>query len=90
MPREPLQVTAVATELPPVPDKARLPLPEGIDLRDIEVEIVDAGTTLTERRAVMSIADFEALLLNNADILRWVTEARAQLDYYRSSNVKPN
>lgn len=58
-----------------------LPKPAPIELLDVEVIVVE-----TEDGRVLALTpdQYENLALNNAEILRYVRETDAQLDYYRN------
>ena len=57
-----------------------LPLPAPIDLEEIQWEILEAegGTFFA-----LKPKGFEALSRNVAEVTRWTTEAKYQLDFYR-------
>lgn len=64
----------------PRPERPVLPKPEPINLLDVAWIVVE-----TEEGNVIALTpdQYENLSLNIAEILRYVTEADAQLDYYR-------
>ena len=57
-----------------------LPKPRPVDLADVEWVVVRDSTG---RYIALTPEDFEALQLNLADVVRYIREANAQLDYYR-------
>ena len=77
---EPPTPIVTTVEVPrPLPQP--LPKPAPIDLVGVEFIVVE-----TEDGNVLALTpdQYENLALNNAEILRYVTEADQQLDYYRS------
>lgn len=67
----------------PTPEKQILPAPSPID----QVEVVWVVITPEDQPGVVWFAltpqQYENLAKNTAEILRWVTEAEAQLEHYR-------
>lgn len=63
------------------PSLPLLPKPAPINLREVTFIVVqtDYGNVLA-----LTAAEYEDLALNNAEVLRYVTEVNAQLDYYRN------
>jgi hypothetical protein len=59
-----------------------VPKPASIELRDVEFTVVEgeAGNLLA-----LTASEYEDLALNQAEVLRYVREADAQLDYYRDA-----
>lgn len=59
-----------------------LPAPEPLALLPVEFRVLDIdGAPIF----ALDADGYEALARNLAEVLRWVTEATAQLDYYRRS-----
>lgn len=78
--RQELEVSAVQQEIPR-PTVAVIPKPDPIYPINVTWVIVK-----TENGEVLALTreEFEMLQLNIAEVLRYVKEANAQLDYYRA------
>lgn len=64
------------------PKTVVLPMPTPVDLTDVTWVIV---TRPDGRYIALTPDDFEALQLNQADVVRYIRESRAQLIYYRKN-----
>jgi len=87
-PRE-LSVTTVPAEILR-PEKPILPPPQPIQTQKIEWEVITRDTLPAGDFVFFALTPkaYEALSLNTADTLRWVTEAKWRLDYYSGSTIQ--
>lgn len=83
-----MEVTTVPLNLPSPDARPSLPQPEPIALLDVEWVVMtrDRYERLQDG-ALMCVTPegYEALSLNAAEVLRWTSEAKSQLDYYAGS-----
>lgn len=78
---KPLRVHATPTELPAPETTPRLPLPAPI--RTLPVELIPQGD-----KVCLPLAAYHNLVLNEAEFLRWVKEARYRLDLCNGERAK--
>lgn len=76
----------VQTEVGLPPERPNIPNPDPVDLQEVDWVVLTPDTVPTEEEWVLiglSPEDYERLSLNQAELLRWITEARWRLRYYR-------
>lgn len=69
-------------DLPSLPQVQVVPKPDPLNLLPVEF-----GTTKSGEKQVLTLdaQQYENLSRNMAELQRWISEAMAQLDYYRES-----
>lgn len=69
-------------------DRPPLPLPDPVVTRPMVFDVIgkDGTVEVTEGTVLMSPEQFDAFAANVGELLRWVRDARQQLDYYRETN----
>lgn len=72
-------------DLPDVDETPPIALPAPIVTREIETIVVEneEPKIYAKGSVVFTPAQFERLTANLGELLRWITDARQQLDYYR-------
>lgn len=84
-PRE-LEVRTVPTEVARPPERANVPDPQPVNLQEIDWVVLTPETIPENLEWVfigLTPEDYERLSLNQAELLRWITEAKWRLRYYR-------
>lgn len=82
----PRVVATTSSELTCPPQTAPLPYPSPIQQVGVTWEVLTQDRLPTEpswARVTLTPRQYENLARNYAEITRWVTEARGQLEYYR-------
>ncbi|AKQ75792.1 hypothetical protein FDH82_gp02 [Roseobacter phage RDJL Phi 2] len=76
----------VPTEVVRPPERASVPDPQPVDLQEVDWVVLTPDTVPEDLEWVfigLTPEDYERLSLNQAELLRWITEARWRLRYYR-------
>lgn len=80
-------VTAPA-DLPPPPATPYPSPPSGVILQDVDWVVITPDTLPTMEEWVLiglEPDDYDRLLMNQAELLRWITEARRRMELARST-----
>lgn len=64
-----------------------LPLPAPTQTQDVEWTVLRAGEPAPQDVVVLAMPEFDKLVSNQIDALRWIKEAVEQLRYYRGEGV---
>lgn len=76
----------VPTEVERPPERTSIPDPQPVDLQEVDWRVLTPDTIpedLGWAFIALTPEDYERLSLNQAELLRWITEARWRLRYYR-------
>lgn len=77
----------VPTEVERPPERSNVPDPNPVDLQEVDWVVLTPDTVPPADTEWVFIGltpeDYERLSLNQAELLRWITEARWRLRYYR-------
>ena len=85
-----MEVRTVPIEIERPPERPNIPNPKPIELIPFEWEVLTPEKLPDEEswvRFSLTVAAYEDLARNMAEILRWVNEAQWRLDYYRGEGA---